>query len=120
MAKDDYDVLVYKILLYYYAVLKRKVIFDNAAFDELISKAEISIEYLYDIIRMMQDEELIEGAVLKIAWGQDSLLANNLSDIRITAAGIRYLKDNSKMKEVGKLLSGVPGLVASLIGIVKP
>ena len=120
MAKNDYDVIVYKILLYLYAVLKREIVFRKDTFDELISKADISNEYLADILRMMQDEGLIEGALIIRAWGGDSIIAGDMTRIRITAAGIRYLKDNSKMQKIREALVEIPGLAATLINIVKP
>lgn len=120
MPKDDYDVIAYKTLLYLYAVLKRKIVFDKDAFENLISKADISNEYLIDILRMMQSENLIEGASFKKAWGNDWILINDITEIRITADGVRYIKENATMKKIGTALSEVPGLVSSLISIVKP
>ena len=120
MAKDDYDVIVYKILLYYYAILKRKILFKRETFEALISKADISNEYLTDILRMMQGDGQIDGARFIKAWGGDSILVSDLSEISITAAGIRYLNENNVMKRIGKNISDIPGIAASLIGIVQP
>lgn len=120
MAKDDYDVIVYKILLYLYGVMKRKISFQEASFNMIVSRAEISEEYLADILRLMQSEGLIEGAAIVRAWGNDYVLAGDISEIAITAAGIRYLKENSAMKKIGVLLGKAPGTIANLIGIVKP
>ena len=36
MEKDDYEVLVFKILTYLYAILKRKQVFDNAVFTKAV------------------------------------------------------------------------------------
>ena len=36
MAKDDYNVLVYKILIYLYACLKRKIAFNETVFKSII------------------------------------------------------------------------------------
>lgn len=33
MAKDDYDVVVFKLLVYFYACLKRVTVFKQAEFD---------------------------------------------------------------------------------------
>ena len=120
MAKDDYDVIVYKILLYLYGVMKRIIIFQEASFNMTISRAKISEEYLADVLRMMQGEGLIDGAEIIKAWGNDYILTNDISEISITAAGIRYLKENSTMKKVGDALEKVPGALSNLIGIVKP
>lgn len=120
MAKDDYDVIVYKVLLYYYAALKRKISFSEDTFAAAISKADIPDEYLVDILRMMQGEGLIEGVVTTKAWGGDYILVSEKSEIAVTAAGIRYLKENSAMKKIGEALKETPGIIASLISIVKP
>lgn len=120
MARDDYDVIVYKILLYFYGVMKRKIAFQEASFNLILSRAEIPPEYLNDILRMMQSEGLIEGAKIIRAWGNDYVMANDISEISITAAGIRYLKENSTMKKIGEALGNIPGALANLISIVKP
>lgn len=38
MAKDDCYVIVYKMLLYFYAVLKRKVVFNELTFNKAVGK----------------------------------------------------------------------------------
>ncbi len=120
MAKDDYNVLVYKILLYFYAILKRKIAYQDEAFDALISKSDISDEYLTDILHMMQDEGLIKGLTFINVWGGDCILTCGKEEIRITPSGIHYLEENSKMKKIGDTLTKTPGIVASLINIVRP
>lgn len=120
MAKDDYDVIVYKILLYYYAIMKRKIVYSEESFQALLSKADIPDEYLADVLRMMQSEGLIEGAVIVKAWGHDYIISSDKMDISITADGIRYLKENATMKRIAGTLKEIPGLVSTLIGIVKP
>lgn len=120
MANDDYDVIVYKILVYYYAVMKRKISFAEETLAAVLSKADIPDEYLADILRLMQSEGLIEGVRLTKAWGCDYILISDKRDISITAAGIRYLKENAKMKKIAGKLMKIPGIVSTLIGIAKP
>lgn len=38
MAKDDYDVIVYKILVYLYAFMKRKITFEEDVFQATVKK----------------------------------------------------------------------------------
>ena len=52
MAKDDYDVIVFKILTYLYALLKGKEIFDQAKYDKAISKKDINEEYLLRVYKI--------------------------------------------------------------------
>ena len=40
MVKDDYDVIAYKILIYLYGALKRKIVFREASFNLIISRAK--------------------------------------------------------------------------------
>ena len=104
MARDDYHVIVFKILVYLYAVLKNNRIFNQKEFDKAIGRKDINEEYLLRVYKMMEDEGLIKNAVLSQAWGNDLIPLFEEKDIVITAQGIRYLEDNDKMKEVGQFL----------------
>ena len=116
MAKDDYDVVVFRILAYLYAIFKGKQIFDQRIFLKVISKVEE--DYLYRVLEMMQSKGLIEGLQFKKAWGGAVILINDLDDISITSDGIHYLLENSRMKKVKDFLSGQMGAIASLIQLV--
>ena len=118
MANDDYDVVVFKILTYLYGRMKRKYSFDIHAFYAVISKQNVNDEYLSDILLMATDEGLIKGLVFAEAWGNNNIITNDLFEMRITSAGIRYLNDNSKMTEIKEYLKSTPGLITDLIGLV--
>ena len=118
MAKDDYDVVVYKILIYLYACLKGKIVFNKEVFYKTIGKEHINEAYLYKIYKMMSDEELIENLTFAKAWGNDFMLISEEEEMQITVKGIHYLKDNSKMKEVGKYLLETADIIAKLISLV--
>ena len=113
MAKDDYDVIVYRVLMYLYACLKRKILFEKATFDAAVRKNVESEEYFVKVLHMMQDEGLIKGLCFARAWGVD-ILASDMSDAEITAAGVRYLKDNSVMNRIGEKLKEAVDIIASL------
>lgn len=119
MAKDDYDVIVYRVLVYYYACLKRKIMFDAAVFDASVKKDIESDAYFFDVLRMMQNEGLIEGLDFANAWGGDIILISELSDARITADGIHYLKENSSMRRVADMLKTSVDIIANLAGILQ-
>ena len=74
MAKDDYDVVVYRMLVYLYAVLKHKIIFEDATFRQAVRKNIESDEYFTSILRMMKEENLIEGLSFERAWGVTTFL----------------------------------------------
>lgn len=118
MAKDDYDVVLFKILSYLYGCIKRKYSFDITSFNAVISKQKVNDDYLSSILHMASEEGLVEGLTFTHAWGMNYIVCNDYSDMTITAKGIRYLKDNSKMQEVKKYLEEIPGIVADLIRLV--
>lgn len=114
MAKDDYDVIVYRILVYLYACMKRKISFEDATFQAAVRKNVESDEYFADVLRTMQEEGYIRGLVFVHAWCGDYILASDISDARITAAGIHYLEENSKMKKVGEFLKESVDIISTL------
>jgi hypothetical protein len=119
MAKNDYDVIVFKILLYFYGCLKHEIKFEQATFEKTIGLNEISEEYFTQILRMMKNDNLIEGTAFQKAWGGEYILISNISDIIITSDGIHYLKENSTMQIVkDHIVEGID-LVAKLVEIVK-
>lgn len=120
MPKDDYDVIVFKLLTYLYACLKRTIVFDGEVFAQYIAKAEIAPEYFVDILCMMQEEGLISGLVFKKVWGGNNILVGDISEAKITANGIRYLNENSKMKIIRKAELASAGLLCDLVKLVMP
>lgn len=118
MAKDDYDVLVYKILTYLYACLKGKTVFDCVVFRKAVAGDEVSEEYLQQILRMMQGEGLIEGLAFTHAWGADWILTSDISCASIKPEGIHYLTDNSKSKKIKQFILDSAGMVANLIKLL--
>lgn len=111
MAKDDYEVVAFQILLYFYAIMKGKRVYTDLEFQKVI-RADISDEYLARILHMMEDEGLITGISLIKIWGGNYIIASDLSDAEITAAGIRYLKEHHEIRD---MLLKKAGYVASLI-----
>ena len=118
MAKDDYEVIAYRILVYLYACAKRKIIFKPETFQAAVSKNVESTEYLCFVLRTMQKEGLIDGVAFMKAWGGDYILVSDLRDADITADGIRYLKENSNMKKIGETLKESVDIIAKLAGII--
>ncbi len=58
MAKDEYNVIVFKILTYVYAVLKRKTVFVINEFKTAVGG--IDENYLDDLLEMVQKEGFID------------------------------------------------------------
>ena len=79
MAKDDYDVLVFKILAYFYTIMRGKQVFDQKKYDKAISKKDINEEYLFRVYKMMAEEGFIENVKFTPAWGNDLIPLNDPS-----------------------------------------
>ncbi len=118
MARDDYSVLVYKILVYYYACMKRKIIFDQNVYDKVIGKEKLNDGYLENVYCMMQDEGLIKGFAYTKAWGETKIIISDEANISITAAGIRYIENSKKTNKVKRFLLGSVDYLAELIRIL--
>ena len=115
MAKDDYDVIVFKILVYLYAVTKGKEIFIQQKYDKAIDRKNINEEYLLRVYQMMSDEGLIKNAKFTSAWGGDLIPLFAESDLMITAKGIHYLEENDKMKKVAGYLAEKADTIVNLL-----
>ena len=118
MAKDDYDVIVYKILVYLYGCLKRKTVFTQTVFDRTIKREQLDDGYLEDVIRMMTTENLITRTSFTKAWGNKYIMLSDYGDMEITPAGIHYLKENSGTQKVKEMLLESTDMIAGLIEIL--
>lgn len=113
MSKDDYHVIVCKILVYLYKRLKGKSKIPPEEY--LVSKTKdfpIREDYLIYVLEKMQEQGLIERVSFTRAWG-DEIVMMNVDKIRITPDGIEYLRENSVMK---KLIYTLPE-AASIISL---
>lgn len=104
MAKDDYDVIVFKILTYLYAVFKGKEVFIQKNYDYAIGRKDINNDYLNRIYKAMSDEGLIEKLSFTKTWGATYIPLFEENELAITPKGIHYLEENDKMKVVGNYL----------------
>lgn len=104
MAKDDYDVIVFKILTYLYAVMKGRISFIPNEYHHAIGSKDINNDYLIRIYKMMSDEGLVEKLNFTKPWEGTLIPLFNECNITITAKGIHYLEENDKMKTAGKYL----------------
>lgn len=118
MAKDDYEVLVFKILTYLYGVAKRKYFFNPVTFEAVICRKELSEEYLTLILKGMKDEGLVEGVTTVKSWGGNYILSSDISWMSITTAGMRYVKENSQMNKLIDVFKDTVGLFGDLVRLV--
>lgn len=118
MAKDDYYVIAYRILVYMYACLKRKITFEETTFNYAVRRHVENEQYFFDILNMMQNEGLIEGLIFAEMWDGDLVLGNSVGKAKITPEGIQYLQENSTMQRSGKILKEGMDTIAKLAGMI--
>lgn len=106
MAKDDYFVLVYKILAYLYTCLKEGTPPNPEMLPANSSFLNINDVYWTYIMDNLQKQGLICGLVISPAWGS-RIVVSGLENCQITPDGIAYLFENdllSRAKELLKIL----------------
>lgn len=96
MAKDDYQVIAYKVLAYFYACLKEGVEGSPAKALEL---AGCNSTYFIAVLR-----DLIESGYMAGDAGMDYAQEIMCDDLRITLKGVDFLDSNSAMAKVRKSL----------------
>ncbi len=102
MAKDDYDVIVFKILTYLYRKLKNNYE-DETYLYPLTNDFPIYEEYFLSIFEDLEEKKYIKNLKITKAWGGD-VVSYDLSKVKITGEGISYLRDNSRMKKLINLI----------------
>lgn len=117
---DDYETIVFKVLLHQYGLLKRKITFEADTFDRYIDKENIAPGYFADALHMMQDDYLIEGLTFGQAWGKDMVLTSDLENARITSMGIYHLTGDETMIKLRERAYTTPGLASVLVKLVMP
>lgn len=110
MAKDDYFVIVYRILTYLYECFKQGEAPDISLFGP--DALGINNGYWGNIMESLLSEGYIKGiAVLPRMGGGFGI---KLLELRITQKGIEFLQDNSKMAKARNFLKTfketIPGI----------
>ena len=110
MAKDDYFVVVYRILAYLYACVKAGVKPDRKE----ISPAALEIEpgYWLYIMRYMQSDGYIHGFYSGGLLGATP--AVKVDDVEITPKGITFHQENSSMAKAKEFLKTVKEIIPGL------
>lgn len=109
MAKDDYFVLVYKILAYLYMVLK-----EGRAPEEKLLRHDgpllgVNAVYWAYIMENLQAQGYITGLTVMTAWGGAKMISD-LECCQITPDGIAYLFENSLLAKAKELLKDVKAM----------
>ena len=103
MAKDDYHIIVYKILAYLYTQLKNGESIDKKCISDDGILFHINYRYWTYIIKNMQEQGYIRGGTITTPWGSGDIV-ENIEQCEITPLGIEYLCSNSFMKKAKKIL----------------
>ena len=110
MAKDDYFVLVYRILTYLYECFQtgEKAELDRFGADAL----KVSNGYWTNILESIAEDGLVKGVVVipRLGGSPDIRVAN----IKITSAGIEYLQENSMMQKTKRFLKEIKETIQGL------
>ena len=101
MSKDDYFVIAYRILSYFYQCLKDGLIPSS---DYISSDAlKINPKYFINIMQSLQDEGYIKGIAFLCFIGAPVEI--RFVEPKITQAGIEFLQENKMMKKAVEALA---------------
>lgn len=103
MAKDDYQVIVFRILKYLYNQLKNGLPVEAEMLGHDSKTCNINEPYWRYIITSMQEEGLIRG----LKTEADQADCEHLENVQITPKGIEMLSDNGTAKKVDDLIKGI-------------
>ena len=113
MSKDDYFVLVYKLLQYLYRCLKQGVPADWELLSPNSKDFPVNQEYFSYLLSHLLADGYIEG-IAEIQKAGSPVKFKETDGLRITPNGIAYLQENSIMKKAEKLL-GPAGEIADMV-----
>ena len=115
MAKDDYNVIKFKILVYLYGILKRRYTFTADEFNNLLERNNINDEYFIDILELMLEESLIKNITISTAMGGHKFINSDISNVKITARGINHLEENKLMNKIKENALSNLGLLGEFV-----
>lgn len=117
MRDDGYDVIVFKILAYYYAVMQRKIIYEGITFGHVVGE-DLNREYISDVLYSMKKSGLVENVRFKSAPRGSYIPKTDLSEMRITPKGIRHLTYDAHMAEIRKYFFNRGGMTSALVAML--
>lgn len=104
MAKNDYFVLLCKMLVYLYRHLKGDTKTKPEEYLLPMTKDfPIGQEYFFYLLEEAQSHELIKGVQLVRDWSGE-ILSADVSGARITPEGIGYLQENKLMRKIVRMI----------------
>lgn len=110
MAKDDYHVIVYKLLAYLYRCLKDGEAIQADLLEPGSRMFNVNQNYWGYIMENMQKQGYIEHITLTFAMGHE-LMDWDVSKCRITPQGIEYLQANRAIKRAYEFLRSIKEII---------
>ena len=107
MAKNDYFVIVYRILTYLYACFMSGEQPDLDMFGP--DALGINNGYWANVMESIADEGYVKGVALAARFGAAPGI--RLTNLKITQKGIEYLQENFKMQKAADFLKTVKEIV---------
>lgn len=103
MATDDMEIIMYKILRYLYACNKNDKAPDLGVFGPESEMLRIPNSYWVSVMQELISGGYIAGAYpVPLLGGKTGIKIN--PDVRITFAGMTFLKENSRMQQAAAFL----------------
>lgn len=117
MAKDDMEVVMYKILRYLYECMKRDVTPDLQKYGWHSDLLDIPQQYWCKIIKILVEKRLIKG--FAILSTKDGIHIQTKPPIEITYEGREFLRENSGMQKAKEVCGeAFEVLLSAAIGII--
>lgn len=102
MARDDMEVILYKILRYVYECMKAGVLVDYASMQSSAQWLNIPQRYWEQVMKIAIDEGFIDGVSYFVA--KDGVHISNSKSISLTLKGRDYMRDNSGMQQAAEFV----------------
>lgn len=100
MAKDDMEVVIYKILRYLYECMKQAKV---ASFEDMFNVAGLAgmpQRYYGQVIEEMMRQGFVAG--FQVTKTKSGTIVHLDSDARVTLEGATFLAENSRMKKAAE------------------
>lgn len=117
MAKDDIEVIMYKILRYLYECMKKDIAPDLRKYGWCSDMFNVPQQYWCKVIRMLVEKGLVRG--FEIISSKDGVCIQTVPPIEITYEGREFLRENSGMQKAKDFAGEAFEVVlSSVLGIV--
>lgn len=117
MAKDDMEIVMYKILRYLYECMKRDIAPDLQKYGWCSELFDIPQQYWCKIIRILVEKGLIKG--FDILETKDGVQIQTKPPTEITYEGREFLRENSGMQKAKEACGeSFSVLLSAIIGVI--